>query len=115
MALPLGEHRDQHVGPGHLLPARRLHMDRRALQHPLEAGGGLGILRMVADQPLQLGLDIVGEVAAQLVDIDIAGAQHRDRILIVGQREQQMLQGGELVMTFVRQGQGAVKALFEVC
>ena len=41
VALALGEDRDQHVGAGHLLAARRLHVDHRALDHPLEAGGGL--------------------------------------------------------------------------
>jgi hypothetical protein len=44
VALALGEDRDQHVGAGHLLAAGRLHVDHRALDHALEAGGRLGIL-----------------------------------------------------------------------
>ena len=44
MALALGEDRDQHVGAGHLFASGRLHVDHRALDHALEAGGRLGIL-----------------------------------------------------------------------
>ena len=45
VALALGEDRDQHVGAGDLLAAGRLHMDDGALDHALEAGGRLAILR----------------------------------------------------------------------
>ena len=63
MALALGEDRDQHVGAGHLLAARRLHMDHRALDHALEAGGRLGIVGAVGDQILEFGVEIVDEAA----------------------------------------------------
>ncbi len=42
MALALGEDRDQHVGPGHLGAVGALDVDRGALDHALEAGGGGG-------------------------------------------------------------------------
>ncbi len=90
-------------------------MDGRPLQHALEAGGRLGILAVIADQTLEFGLDVIGEVAAQFLDVHTAGAQNGDRVLIVGQSKQEMLQGGELVMSFVRQREGTVKALFQVC
>ena len=41
MAFTLGEDRHQHIGARHLLAAGGLHMDHGALDHPLEAGGGL--------------------------------------------------------------------------
>jgi hypothetical protein len=41
VALALGEDRHQHVGAGDLLAAGGLHVDDGALDHPLEAGGGL--------------------------------------------------------------------------
>ena len=50
VALALGEHGHQHVGAGHLLAARGLHVNDGALDHPLEAGGGLGILARIVDQ-----------------------------------------------------------------
>src|ERR1700686_2204845 len=41
VALALGEDRDQHIGAGHFLAARGLHVNDRALDDALEAGGGL--------------------------------------------------------------------------
>jgi hypothetical protein len=54
MALALGEHRDEHIGAGHLFAARRLDMDHGALDHALEAGGRLGIVAPVGDEIGQL-------------------------------------------------------------
>ena len=113
MALALGEDRDQHVGAGHLLAAGRLHMDDGALDDALEPGGRLGILVAVADQVLELGLEIGGEAASQLVEIDIAGAHDRGRVLVVDQRQQQMLERGVFVMPLVGERQRAVQGLFE--
>src|SRR5207244_12182624 len=48
VAFALGKYGDQHVGAGHLLAARRLHVDHGALDDALEPGGGLGILVAVA-------------------------------------------------------------------
>jgi hypothetical protein len=41
MALALGEDGDEHVGARHLLAARGLDMDDRALDNALETGRGL--------------------------------------------------------------------------
>ena len=114
MALALGENRDQHVGAGHLLAARRLHVDDGALDHALEAGGRLGILVAVAHQVFELALEIGGEAAAQLVEIDVARAHDRGGVLIVDQREQQMFERGVFVVALVGERQGAVEGLFEI-
>ena len=113
MAFALGEDRDQHIGAGDFLAARRLHMDDRALDHALEAGGRLGILAAVGDQVFELGFEIGRQAAAQLVEIDIAGAHHRGGVLIVDQRQQQMFERRVFVMPLVGERQRAVKRLFE--
>ena len=88
--LALGEDRDQHVGAGHFLAARRLDVERSPLHHALEAVRRLGLLLAVDDQVLELGIEIVDDGLAQPVEIDPAGAQHRRRIDVVDQRQQQM-------------------------
>ena len=113
MALALGEDRDQHVGAGHLLAARRLHVDHGALDHALEAGGGLGVLAAVGDQVLKLGFEIGGEIALELFEVDVAGTHHRGRILVVDQREQQVLERGVFVVPFIGERQGPVERLLE--
>jgi hypothetical protein len=50
VALALGEDGHQHIGAGDVVAARGLHVDHRALDHPLEAGRGLGVLAVVDDQ-----------------------------------------------------------------
>ncbi len=113
MALALGEDRDQHVRAGHFLAAGRLHMDDGALDHALEPGGRFRILVPFRHQVVELGLDIGDEAALQFVDVDIAGAHDGGRVLILEQRQQQMLQRGVFVMAFVRQSERPVKRLFE--
>ncbi len=114
MALALGEHRDQHVGAGHLLAARGLDMDRGALQHALEARGRLGILAVVGHQIVEFVVDIAEHVAAQPVEIDAAGPQYGNGVLVLGQRQQQMLEGGVFVPPLVGVGQGPVQRLFQI-
>jgi len=111
VALPLGEDRDQHVGAGHLLTAGRLHVDDRALNHPLEASSGLGILVALADQVLQLGFEVTDQTAAQLVHVDITGAHDGGPVLIIDQGEQEMLKGRVFVVSLVGERQGAVQRL----
>ena len=113
MALALGEDRDQHVGAGHLLAAGRLDVDHGALDHALEAGGRLGVLGAVGDEVLQFGFDVGDEVAAQLVEIDVAGAHDGGGVLIVDQRQQQVLQRGVFVVALVGERERPVKRLLE--
>ncbi len=114
MALALGEDRDQHVGAGDLLAARRLHVDDGALDHALEPGGRLGILVALVHQVLEFALEIGGQAAAQLVEIDVAGPHDGGGILIVDQRQQQMLERGVFVMALIGERQRAVERLFKV-
>ena len=114
VALALGEHRDQHIGAGHLLAARGLDMDRGALQHALEARGRLRVVAVVRHEVGQLVVDIGQNVAAQPVEIDAAGAQHRDGVLILGQREQQVFERRVFVPPLVGVRQSAMQRFFEI-
>ena len=111
VALALGEQRDQDVGAGHLFAAGGLHVDGGALQHALEAGGRLGFGMVAADDVAELVVDIVAEVAAQPLDIDVAGPHDRDRVLVVDQRQQQVLEGGVVVPPVVGVGEGPAQGL----
>ena len=113
VAFALGEDRDEHVGAGHLLAARGLHVDHGALDDALEAGGRLRLLAVDVDEVRELGVDIFVQVGAQLVEIDVAGAHDRRRVLVVGQREEQMLQRREFLIALVGEAQRLVEGHFE--
>jgi hypothetical protein len=112
MALALGEDGDQHIGAGDLLATGRLHVDDGALDDALEAGRRLGIAATIGHQVCQFGVDIGLQIAAQRVDVDAACPQHRRRIEVVDERQQQMLQRGIFVAALIGQGECPVKSLF---
>ena len=89
-------------------------MDRGALQHALEAGGRLGLAAAVRHQPAQLGVQVALEVLAQLVDVDAAGLEHGDRVRVLGERHEQVLERRVFVATLVGVGKRPMQALFEV-
>ena len=111
MALALREHGDQHVGAGHLFAAGRLHVNGRALEHPLEACGRLGIAKLRSNQARELVVDVVEDIGPQAFKIHTAGPQHRHGIRIVDQRQEQMFERCVLVAPFVGACQGTVKRL----
>ncbi len=92
MALALGEDGDEHVGAGHLLAARRLHMGDGAVNHALEARRGLGVAMGVEHQARELVVDIASQLVAQEIEVHVAGAHHCRRVAVVDQRQEQMLQ-----------------------
>ena len=113
MAFALREDRDQHVGAGDFLAAGRLHVNHRALDHALKARGRLGVVGAVGDQVLELGLEIVDETGAQLVEIDAAGTHDGGRIAIIDQRQQKVFQRRILMMTLVCNRQRTMQGLFK--
>ncbi len=113
VALALGKDGNQHVGAGDLLAAGRLHMDDGALDDPLEAGGGFGILARAGRQIGQLRVDIFDQAAPQHVEIDVAGTHHRGGVLIVDQRQQQMFQRGIFLMALAGESQRLMKGLLK--
>ena len=113
MAFALGENRDQDIRARHLFAARRLHMNDRALHDALKARRRLCVLAVVDDQRRQIGIDISRQRPAQRLDIDIARPHDRGRVLIVDQRQQQMLERRVFVIALVRQRHRAVKGVLQ--
>ena len=96
--LLLAEDRDQHVGAGDFLLARRLDVQDRALDHALEALRRLRVGVRVRRQPRRVLADEIGQHAAQLVEVDAAGLQDFGGRRVVEHREQQVLDRDELVL-----------------
>jgi hypothetical protein len=86
----------------------------RALDHTLEAGGRLRIGALVRFERLILLLEILAYHIAQLVEIHTAGGHHLRRVLIVDQRQQQVLERGIFVPPLARIAERCVEGLFEV-
>ena len=114
MALAFAEQRHQHVGAGDLVAAGGLDMDGGALHHPLEAGGRLGVARPVGGQACEVLVKELGQIRAQLVEVDAAGAQHGGRVRVVGQAQQEVLQRRVFMATLAGKRQGAVERLLKV-
>ncbi len=114
MALALGEDRDEHIGAGDFLAAGGLHMDDGALDDALKARGGLGVFAAVADEIIEFLIDIVAQILAQHLEIDRTGAQHRRRLAILRQTQQEMFERRIFMMPLVRNGESTMESLFEV-
>ncbi len=113
VALALGEDRDEHVGARHLLAPRGLHVHDRAMDDALEPGGRLGLGRALVDEARKLGVEILGDARAQLIEIDVAGAHDGSRVAIVDEGDEKMLERRELMAALVRVLKRAMKGGFE--
>jgi hypothetical protein len=113
MALALGEDGNENVGAGDLLPSGRLDVDYRPLDDTLEPCRGLRVLATVRNEVCELRVDILDQVPAKNVDVDVTRAHDGSRILIVDQSKQQMFQGRIFVSPLPRQGEGTVESLFK--
>ena len=114
VAFAFREQGDEHICSRHLLPPRRLDVDGRALQHPLEASRRLRIIGPVRDQVRKLVVEVIRQFGAQAVQIDSASAQDGHGIGVLGQCEQQVFERRVFVPALVRMGQGSVQRLFQV-
>ncbi|MND05873.1 hypothetical protein D3C83_269090 [compost metagenome] len=63
---------------------------------------------------MQLRVDVVDEIAAQLLEIDVAGSQHGGGVLVFGQGQQQMLERRVFVTPAAGQLERAMQGLFEI-
>ncbi len=109
----LAEDRDQHVGAGDFLLARGLDVQDRALDDALEALRGLRVGVRMRRQARRVLLDEVGQDAAQLVQVHAAGLQDLGRGRVVQHREQQVLDGDELVLLLPGLDKGHVEGDFQ--
>jgi hypothetical protein len=114
VAVAFGEQRHEHVGAGHFLAAGRLHMDGRALDHALEACRGQRLARRLGDDALQAIIDESLEIVAQPIDIDPARLEDGRGVIVLGHRQQQMLEGGVFVTALASQRKCAMEGLLEV-
>jgi hypothetical protein len=114
VALALGEHGDQHVGAGHFFATGGLHVDGGPLQHALKAGGRLRVLDVVRDEIDELVVDIAGEIPAELLEIDGAGAQHGHGVLVLRQGQEKVLERRVFVPSLVGVSEGPMQGLFKI-
>ena len=109
MAFALAEQREQDMGTGDLVLARRLHPDGGALDHALEAGGGLWLALARGHQPRQVVYDEAGQASPQFLQVGVAGPQCHLRVGIVEQGEEKVFQRGVFVPLRGGEGQGGLQ------
>jgi hypothetical protein len=59
-------------------------------------------------------IDIVQNLAAQALEVDTARAQNGNRVLILGERQQQMFERGIFVPALIGVGESPMQRLFEI-
>ena len=113
MAFAFGKQRDKHMAP--VTSARpEDRTDDGALDDALETGRRFGLVVFIANQVRQFQGDVVTQIAAQTLKIDAAGAQYGDGVLIFGQGEQQVFEGGVFMVQFVGVVQRLMQCILEV-
>ena len=114
IALALGEERDEHVGAGHLVAARRLDVEDGALDDALEAAGRRRVGLAFDLERFELVVEIVADRVAQLAEIDAAGLHDAAGMDVLDQGEKQMLERRIFVPAAARLGEGVVERLLEL-
>src|SRR6185369_12760234 len=69
IALALGKERDEDVRPGHLVAARRLDVEDRALDDALETAGRSRVRRAVGHERSELIVEILLHAGAKLIAV----------------------------------------------
>ena len=87
---------------------------QQALDDALKARRRLGFFATIGDEVFQLLIDVFGQILAQQIDINRAGAQHSHGFAVLGEAEEQMLKGCIFVMALIGGGQSTMQGLFEV-
>ena len=114
MRFALRKNRDEDIGAGGLAAARGLDVQHGTLNHALEGGGGFRLDHRFRRQAIEIVVDEILEIFAQLVDIHAARLEDGHRIRIAAKRQQQMLKRRKFVPALGREAEGAVQAFFEV-
>ena len=90
-------------------------MKHRALQNALKAQRGLSVaLAVFLGNQGRRRIDKFDQVTAQTANVGAAGFQHPNRIVVVEQRQQQMLYRHELVAFGPGATKGVVERLFQI-
>jgi len=88
-------------------------MDHRPLDHALETGRRLGVLASIGHKIGKLAVHVIHKVAAEDIEIDIAGPHDGRRILVVDQGQEEMFEGCVFMATLAGESEGSVKGLFK--
>ena len=79
-----------------------------------KACGRFGVDHALDREAGELVIQEIVEVGAQPIDLDRARLEHRRGVFVIGERHQQMLEGGVFVLPGVGEGQRPTEGLFEV-
>ncbi len=90
-------------------------MDRGALHHALEAGGRLRVAGAVGDEAGQLLVENSVRSRRSLSRSTLQARSTVDGVLVVGQRQQQMLERRVFVPALVGEARGAMQRLSRDC
>ena len=110
----LRENRHQHIGAAHLALAGTLNVENGALQDALKAESRLRFAALPAFGDQRGGrVDKLDQIAAQGAELGAAGLEHPDRVVVVQQSDQQVLDGHELVAPRAGRAKGVIQRLFQ--
>ncbi len=104
---------DEHIGAIDFLLAGRLDVQDGALDDALETERRLGVDVVLAGNRRRVFVDEIGQILAQRLGLGAAGAQRLGRRRIIDQRQQQVLDGDELVTLLPCFDKSHVQADFE--
>lgn len=88
-------------------------MNHRPLDHALETGCRLRILASIGDKVGEFAVDVIDQVTAENVEIDIAGSHDGRSILVVDQGQEEVFEGCVFMATFACESERSVKGLFK--
>jgi hypothetical protein len=114
VALFFAEHRDEHVRGGDFAAATGLHLEDRALQHPLEAQRGLHFALVLALLQARRGfVHMLQQLLGEAPRIGTAGLEDLTHPRGIEDGQQQVLHRQEFVAGLARLRKGTVKAGFK--
>jgi soluble P-type ATPase len=91
-----------------------LNVNCRSLQNALKAGSRLRVIAVGGNEIGKLVVDVIQNLAAQAVEVHAASAQHRDRVLVLGEREQQMFERSIFVAALIGLSKSPMQRFFEI-
>ena len=88
-------------------------MDHGALDDALERRRRPRVLPVGHHEAVELFVDEIFEIALQRLDVDIAAGEHGDGVAVVGEGQQKVFEGSELVGTLPGQVHGLMQRLLK--
>jgi hypothetical protein len=88
-------------------------MQHGALDHTLEGGGRVHLSAVLDDEGSAVVVKIIGEIAPQLLDVELTSGHNLSRILILRKREEKVFERCVLVLALACELQGAFEGAFK--